>query len=128
TRLYRPADDKLCIRRVVVFVQQEDYAMSNRMTSLSVAAALAGAVSLAALSSPKAAETLTGLEKCYGISKAGQNSCANATGTHSGAGEGPRVFDGGEGGVVKAGGCTELGGKLQASRGVAAPKDVIKKN
>ena len=102
--------------------------MSNRMTSLSVAAALAGAVSLAALSSPKAAETLTGLEKCYGISKAGQNSCANATGTHSCAGQAAKDFDGQEWRVVKAGVCTELGGKLQAFNGVGAPKDVIKRN
>jgi uncharacterized membrane protein len=65
-----------------------------------------------------------GLEKCYGISKAGQNSCANAAGTHSCAGQSTKDYDGGEWRAVKAGVCAETGGKLEAFNGVGMPKDM----
>ncbi len=49
-----------------------------------VAAAAASLMSLALVSAPVAAQEK---EKCYGIAKAGQNDCANLSGTHSCAGQ-----------------------------------------
>ena len=48
--------------------------MSNWSNSLNVASALAGAVALASLASPAGAATIKGMEVCYGIAAAGQNS------------------------------------------------------
>ncbi|WP_211104247.1 DUF2282 domain-containing protein [Azospirillum sp. Sh1] len=98
-------------------------------TTMTVAAALAGALSMAALiplHSAAAAEA-SGLEKCYGVSKAGQNSCANAAGTHSCAGQSSKDYDGGEWRAVKAGVCKEIGGKTEAFNGIGTPKDMTKK-
>ena len=49
-----------------------------------IAAAAASLMSLALVSAPVAAQEK---EKCYGIAKAGQNDCANLSGTHSCAGQ-----------------------------------------
>lgn len=60
--------------------------MSNRkIVSVTLASALAGAVSLAAIAAPKTAVAASKV-KCYGIAKAGQNDCASGAGTHACAG------------------------------------------
>ena len=102
--------------------------MTETTNGLTIAAALAGALSLAALlpATSAAAAEASGLEKCYGISKAGQNSCANEAGTHSCAGQSAKDYDGGEWRAVRAGVCTEMGGKLAAFQGVGMPKDMTK--
>jgi uncharacterized membrane protein len=102
--------------------------MSAKTNSLKVAAALTGALTMAALlpSASASAAEATGLEKCYGISKAGQNSCANTAGTHSCAGQSTRDYDGGEWRAVRSGVCAEMGGKLEAFNGVGMPKDMTK--
>ena len=51
-----------------------------------IAAAASSLMSLALLSTPALAQDAA-KEKCYGIAKAGQNDCANLSGTHSCAGE-----------------------------------------
>jgi len=81
-------------------------------------AALAATVALLALPA-KAAETL---EKCYGISKAGQNSCASAAGTHSCAGQSKKNYDGQDWTAVKAGSCVESNGKTTPFNGIGNPK------
>jgi len=50
-------------------------------------------------------------EKCYGIAKAGQNDCANLSGTHSCAGQ--NKVDNGvdEWRYVAKGSCVKMGGK-----------------
>ena len=96
--------------------------MKTSPSSLNVAAALAGAIALASLAAPAQAEPATGLEKCYGISKAGENSCANGAGTHSCAGHSKVDYDGGEWRAVKAGMCVEMGGSLTAFQGVNPKK------
>ena len=82
------------------------------VTSLSVAAALAGAVTIAsATTTPAMAE---GKVKCYGIAKAGENDCANKAGTHSCAGQATVDYDGGEWKIAKsASACSEEGGKTE---------------
>ncbi|MGQ0596960.1 BufA1 family periplasmic bufferin-type metallophore [Aquabacterium sp.] len=51
-----------------------------------------------------------GKEKCFGIVKAGQNSCANLSGTHSCAGEAQTDNSPVEWKLVAKGTCAKLGG------------------
>ncbi len=80
--------------------------MNQRTLITSAAASL---MSLALLTSPALAQT-TAKEKCYGIAKAGQNDCANLTGTHSCAGQSKVDNDKGEWKYVAAGTCKTMGG------------------
>jgi len=98
----------------------------TRIKTAAVTTALAGALSLVALAGASAAD-LQGFEKCYGVSKAGQNSCAGASGSHSCAGQSAKDYDGQEWRAVKAGVCKELGGKTEAFNGTGTPKDMSKK-
>ena len=50
-------------------------------------------------------------EKCYGIAKAGQNDCANLSGTHSCAGQNKVDNGADEWNYVAKGSCAKLGGK-----------------
>ncbi|MFN5049819.1 DUF2282 domain-containing protein [Roseateles sp.] len=58
--------------------------MSIRSTQI-LSSAFAAALALG-LAQPAAAQD-SGKEKCFGIAKAGQNDCANLSGTHSCAGQ-----------------------------------------
>lgn len=51
------------------------------------AAALAGALSMAAANAPSQAAAAADGVKCYGVALAGHNGCASATGAHSCAGQ-----------------------------------------
>ncbi len=51
-----------------------------------------------------------GKEKCYGIAKAGQNDCANLSGTHSCAGQNKVDNDPGEWKYVAKGTCKDMKG------------------
>ncbi len=51
-------------------------------------------------------------EKCYGISKAGQNDCANATGTHACSGQSKKDNDPNDWKYVAKGTCEKMGGKM----------------
>lgn len=93
----------------------------KKVNALTVAAAVAGAVSLAAVTS--ATPAMAAKVKCYGISKAGQNDCGNAAGTHSCAGQSKVSYDGGEWkGVASAAACTKAGGSLKPFKGVNPKK------
>jgi uncharacterized membrane protein len=63
----------------------------NRTALLSVAGALAGAVTLAQTMIP--AQAAEGV-KCYGIAAAGQNDCANQAAGHSCAGQSTADYSG----------------------------------
>lgn len=91
--------------------------MTNTTTALTVAAAVAGAVSAAAVLAPADA-VAQDMEKCYGISLAGENDCANAAGTHSCAGQSTTDYDGGEWKLVPAGTCVGESGSLEPFEGV----------
>lgn len=88
----------------------------NKFTALSLAAAVAGAVSLTAMTvSVQADEGV----KCYGISKAGENDCANAAGTHSCKGHSTADYDGGDWKTVaSADECTAAKGQLEPFEGM----------
>lgn len=91
----------------------------TKSAAINVATMFAGALALAGgLSTAASAADIKGMEMCYGIALAGQNSCANAAGTHSCAGQSKVAYDGGEYRVVKEGVCLGLKGRLTAFAGV----------
>ena len=78
-----------------------------------VAAALAGLMgSTAAMAADMPAKT----EKCYGVSKAGQNDCAAKNGSHSCAGQSKKDNDPNDWKKVPAGSCEKMGGKTEAPK------------
>jgi uncharacterized membrane protein len=77
---------------------------------LIVSSALAGLIALASAGNTMAEEK--GKEKCFGVAKAGQNDCANATGTHSCAGQARADMAPEDWKYVAKGTCDQLGGKL----------------
>jgi uncharacterized membrane protein len=84
---------------------------SRKVALLSVAGALAGAVSLALSAAP--AHAASGV-KCYGISTAGGNDCANQAATHSCAGQSKESFSGQDWkAVADAAACTAASGELK---------------
>ena len=90
----------------------------NQISTLSVAAALAGAVAIVGLT---AAPAEAAREKCFGIAKAGENGCANAkrdAENKSCAGQAVVDYDGNEWKLVPTGTCTEMGGSLEAYDGI----------
>lgn len=74
-----------------------------------ITAAATSLMSLTLLSSPALAQNAA-KEKCYGIAKAGQNDCANLSGTHSCAGQAKVDNDKGEWKYVAAGTCKSMNG------------------
>jgi uncharacterized membrane protein len=70
----------------------------NKTALLSIAGALAGAVAMAQSATP--ARAADGV-KCYGISMAGKNDCANQAAGHSCAGQSKVDYDGADYKVVK---------------------------
>lgn len=79
------------------------------LSVVTVAAALAGAVSMATMMGAGSAIAQADQEKCYGVAKAGENDCANAAGTHSCAGQSTQDYSGGDWKLVPAGTCIEPG-------------------
>jgi uncharacterized membrane protein len=74
-----------------------------------IAAAATSLMSLALLSSPAIAQNAA-KEKCFGIAKAGQNDCANLSGSHSCAGQSKVDMGKDEWKYVAAGTCKTMNG------------------
>lgn len=72
-----------------------------------IAVAAASLLSTLLISAPAAAQEK---EKCYGIAKAGQNDCANLSGSHSCAGQATVSDDAGEWKYVAKGSCVSMKG------------------
>ena len=80
---------------------------------------------LALLAGQAQAQTMgdkpNGKEKCYGVAKAGQNDCANLSGSHACAGQAKVAMDTTEWRYVPAGTCKKLKGlseeQAQAKQG-----------
>ena len=81
--------------------------------------ALASVLALGLLAGAQAQEK--GKEKCYGVAKAGQNDCANLSGSHSCAGQAKTDMDAGEWKYVAKGTCKDLKG-LSADEAKAKAK------
>ncbi|MCB2019512.1 MAG: DUF2282 domain-containing protein [Rhizobacter sp.] len=77
---------------------------------LIVSSAFASVLALGLLNTASAADAV-GKEKCYGIAKAGQNDCANLSGTHSCAGQAKADKSPDDWKYVAKGTCQKLGGK-----------------
>ncbi|MFZ5521202.1 MAG: DUF2282 domain-containing protein [Pseudomonadota bacterium] len=72
--------------------------------------ALATVVALGLTAPAQAADMKAGKEKCFGVAKAGQNDCANLSGTHSCAGQAKADNDPADWKFVPKGTCKQLGG------------------
>jgi uncharacterized membrane protein len=72
-----------------------------------IAAAAASLMTLTLAATPVAAQEK---EKCFGIAKAGQNDCANLSGTHTCAGQSKLSDDKGEWKYVAKGTCKSMKG------------------
>ena len=86
-----------------------------------ITAAATSLMSLALLSSPVMAQNAA-KEKCFGIAKAGQNDCANLSGTHSCAGQSKVDMDKGEWKYVAKGTCKTMKGMTADEAKMAAKK------
>lgn len=77
-----------------------------------LSSALASVLALGLVQSASAHEEMgkPGKEKCYGIVKAGDNNCANLSGSHSCAGEAKEDKSPVEWKLVAKGTCAKLGG------------------
>lgn len=90
-----------------------------------VAAAVAGLFALGAQSGALAADQQ---EKCWGVSKAGQNDCGSDKTAHSCAGESKMDYSPNDFKAVKAGTCVQMGGSLkQGMAGRLAKQQMMKK-
>jgi uncharacterized membrane protein len=79
-----PVPDHLLGRHVAAsHIPTGDLSMNQRLI---LSSALASALALGLVNTASAADAAS-KEKCYGIAKAGQNDCANLTGSHSCAGQ-----------------------------------------
>ena len=63
-----------------------------------------------------------GKEKCFGIAKAGQNDCANLSGTHSCAGQTKEDMSPSDWKYVAKGTCKDMKGLSEAEAKAAKPK------
>ena len=89
-------------------------------TRLVVSSALASALALG-LATPAQAQD-KGKEKCYGIAKAGQNDCANLSGTHSCAGQAKEDMSPQDWKYVAKGTCKDMKGLNEAEAKAAKAK------
>ena len=93
----------------------------NRPTlALALAGSLASALATAAVAAPLAPEKMTGMEKCYGISLAGQNDCAAGAGTTC-AGTSTMDYQGNAWKAVPAGTCATM--DVNGHMGSLEPKE-----
>ena len=82
--------------------------------------ALASVMALGLAGNAAAADP-AGKEKCYGIAKAGQNDCANLSGTHSCAGQAKADMSPEDWKYVAKGSCQKMGGKTAEQAKAALP-------
>ena len=92
--------------------------MSQRLV---LSSALASVLAMGLVPAAGAADA-PAKEKCYGIAKAGQNDCANLTGTHSCAGQSKVSDDAAEWKYVAKGSCKTMKGMSADEAKVKAKK------
>lgn len=94
--------------------------MNRNSIALALAGSLSAALSTAAVAAPVSAEYMSGKEKCYGISLAGQNDCAAGAGTTC-AGTSTVDYQGNAWKAVPAGTCTAM--DVDGHMGSLEPKE-----
>ena len=87
---------------------------------LIVSSALASAMALGLVGQVAAQDK--GKEKCFGIAKAGQNDCANLSGSHSCAGQSKQEMSPTDWKYVAKGTCKDMKGLTEAEAKAANPK------
>jgi uncharacterized membrane protein len=87
---------------------------------LMVSSALASVLALGLVG--QAAAQAKEKEKCFGVAKAGQNDCANLSGSHSCAGQNKADNDPGEWKYVAKGTCKNMKGMTEAEASAKAKK------
>ncbi len=94
--------------------------LTEKFAQTALVSAVVGAAYLAvAAVSPTNAQTAKpAVEKCYGISKAGENSCAAANGSHGCAGQSKVTFSGQDFKEVPAGTCATMKGEAKPFEGM----------
>ena len=93
--------------------------MNRTSLALALAGSLSAALSAAAIAAPMTAEQMSGKEKCYGISLAGQNDCAAGPGTTC-AGTSSMDYQGNAWKAVPAGTCMTI--DVNGHKGSLEPK------
>ena len=93
---------------------------SRLILTTAITSALASALALG-LAGPAAAQAKA-KEKCYGIAKAGQNDCANLSGSHTCAGQSKAEMAADEWRYVAAGTCKEMKGNTEKEAKMAMKK------
>jgi uncharacterized membrane protein len=87
-----------------------------------ISSALASVLAMGLASTAAVAADAPAKEKCYGVAKAGQNDCANLSGSHTCAGQ-AKVDKGVDEWVyLKAGTCKKMGGMTAEEATVAMKK------
>jgi uncharacterized membrane protein len=81
----------------------------DKMIRTAVAAVLAAGV---AFSQSAFAQGDKGMEKCWGVAKAGQNDCGSNATAHACAGQSKMNYDPNDFKAVKTGTCVQMGGSL----------------
>jgi uncharacterized membrane protein len=93
-----------------------------------VGTAVAGLFALGMVSGAAIAQD-KGQEKCWGVSKVGQNDCGSNKTAHSCAGQTKMDYDPNDFKVVKAGTCVQMGGSMtQGEPGKLAKEKMMKKS
>lgn len=95
--------------------------MKSTLSQTVATAAVASLLALGAAGNALAADK----EKCYGISKAGQNDCGGKYAKHSCAGQSKTDNDPNDWKYVDKGSCEKMGGKMTAA--AEMEKDMKKK-
>ena len=93
---------------------------SRLILTTAITSALASALALG-LAGPAAAQAKA-KEKCFGIAKAGQNDCANLSGSHTCAGQSKAEMAADEWRYVAAGTCKEMKGNTEKEAKMAMQK------
>jgi uncharacterized membrane protein len=93
---------------------------NDKLAQSALVSAVVGAAYLAlSVTAPVGAQTAKpGMEKCYGIAKAGENSCAAANGANTCAGQSKTAFSGQVFKEVPAGSCASMKGELKPFDGM----------
>ena len=89
---------------------------------LIISSALASIFAFGLASHAAAQDKAGAKEKCYGIAKAGQNDCANLSGSHSCAGHNKMEMGADEWKYVAAGTCKDMKGKTEQEAKMAMTK------
>lgn len=93
---------------------------NENLAHSALVAAVVGASYLAlSVAAPTSAQTAKpAVEKCFGVAKAGENSCAAANGSHGCAGQAKTSFSGQDFKDVPAGSCSAMKGEAKPFEGI----------